>query len=223
MGKYNLSGSILILLTVALIISNLSGCIKGSEDSQYEISDLGKFIGIWVSNSSEISFFPNGTFSSTGGNGTFGIDEGKLCMQYPSKIYELSYTFHNDTTLFIEDTNGNITIYIKQNKFVGTWIGNKEIYISTRRRNMSVYITELTFTEDTVNMTTEGEKGIRNMSGTYTAEGNELIMKISFGSSPSGHQMQGGSQREYTDFSFAYYFGQGYDILYIEEVPFTKI
>ena len=104
-------------------------------------------------------------------------------MQYPSKIYELSYTFHNDTTLFLEDTNGNITIYIKQNKFVGTWIGNKEIYISTRRRNMSVYITELTFTEDTVNMTTEGEKGIRNMSGTYTAEGNELIMKISFGSS----------------------------------------
>ncbi len=130
MGKYDLSGSILILLTVALIISNLSGCIKGSEDSQYEISDLGKFIGIWVSNSSEISFFPNGTFSSTGGNGTFGIDEGKLCMQYPSKIYELSYTFHNDTTLFIEDTNGNITIYIKHNKFVGTWIGNKEIYIS---------------------------------------------------------------------------------------------
>jgi hypothetical protein len=96
-----------------------------------------------------------------------------------------------------------------EDPFEGTWTYGI-LEISYIPEVMSIYITELTFTEGATHLTLNvGNKFTKTTaSGTYETEGNELYIYLSTG----------------ITFSFAYSFDteNGNDILYLDGIKFIK-
>ncbi len=97
-----------------------------------------------------------------------------------------------------------------EDPFEGTWT-NGILEISYIPEVMSIYITELTFTGGSTQLTINvGNKTITKTtaSGTYETEGNELYIYLSTG----------------VTFSFAYNFDteNGNEILYLDGIKFIK-
>lgn len=102
-------------------------------------NDFDKLIGTWTTDNedailSSVTFYQDGTSSSSKGDGTFELSEGELITNYHDAgggIYTFDYSFSdNDNTLTLTDvTMGKIAVYTKQtsqdnndfDKFIGAW------------------------------------------------------------------------------------------------------
>ena len=68
-----------------------------------------------------------------------------------------------------------------ENYFDGTWVGSGELTMMGGRANSSV--SQLTFTEDMVELVLTSEQGIIPMNYTYTIAGDTVVLEPSFPSS----------------------------------------
>jgi len=101
-------------------------------------NDFDKLIGIWTTDDedvilSSVTFYQDGTSSSSEGNGTFELSDGELITDYydvGGGIYTFEYSFSDSgNTLTLTDvTMGKIAVYTKQtsesndfDKFIGAW------------------------------------------------------------------------------------------------------
>jgi len=71
-----------------------------------------------------------------------------------------------------QNSNGN------DNKFFGTWTGNKEISMFGGRGNNS--ISKLTFADTLVVVTLSSDRGTYSMNYSYTVNGNTLVLEPQF-------------------------------------------
>jgi len=110
-------------------------------------NDFDKFIGIWTTDDedailSSVTFYQDGTSSSSNGDGTFELSDGKLITNYHDAgggIDTFDYLFSDDdNTLTLTDvTMGKIAVYTKQtsesndfDKFIGAWGEGETILIT---------------------------------------------------------------------------------------------
>ena len=101
-------------------------------------NDFDKFIGIWTTDDedailSSVTFYQDGTSSSSNGDGAFELSDGKLITNYSDAgggRYTFDYLFSDgDNILTLTDvTMGKIAVYTKQtsgsndfDKFIGAW------------------------------------------------------------------------------------------------------
>ena len=104
-------------IVVLLIAIGLSGCLL-DEVSSFTCDN--RLLGIWKdrrTGKETIIFYPDGTWDSTGLDGTWTIEDEKLIITSGddnSVVYTYDYSFSNNNTLTLTRSNGDSTIYIKQ-------------------------------------------------------------------------------------------------------------
>ncbi len=105
-------------------------------------------------------------------------------------------------------------------KFIGTWVGNLVSTFKGRTAN----ITELTFIENTVDVTMISDRGTQTMTHTYEVEGDKLVLEAKFdnGGPPGDRQPPDGGQSSRT-ISYTYCFNEEFDVLYLDETEFIKV
>ena len=111
-----------------------------------------------------------------------------------------------------ENNNSNDETVL--NKFIGTWVGNLVSTVKGRTINM----TELTFIENTVDVTMISDRGTQTMTYIPKVEGDKLVLEAKFdnGGPPGGRQPS-------RTFTYAYSFNEEYDVLYLDGTEFIKV
>ncbi len=117
-----------------------------------------------------------------------------------------------------ENSNSNDEATLS--KFIGTWVGNLVSTFKGRTAN----ITELTFIENTVNVTMISDRGTQTMTYIPKVEGDKLVLEVKFdnGRPPASREPPDGEQPSRT-FTYAYSFNEKYDVLYLDETEFIKV
>lgn len=117
----------------------------------------------------------------------------------------------------IENNSNNEVVL---NSFIGTWSGNLVSTFKGRTAN----ITDLTFIENTVDVTMKSDRGTQIMTYIYSVKEDKLVLEAKFdnGRSPDGEQPSGGGQSS-IPISFIYSFNLEYDILYLDGSEFKKV
>ena len=116
--------------------------------------------------------------------------------------------------------NNNVKNNPILNSFIGTWSGNLISTLKGRTAN----ITDLTFIENTVDVTMNSNRGTQIMTYIYSVEGDKLILeaKLEKGRSPDGGQPPEDGQSP-IPISFVYSFNLEYNILYLDGSQFKKV
>jgi hypothetical protein len=123
----------------------------------------------------------------------------------------------------IENNNSNEEAALS--KFIGTWTGNLVSVFKGRTAN----ITELTFIENTVDVTMISDRGIQIMTYIYSVEGNKLVLEANFDNekpideeeSSEDVQLSNGELPSIS-ITFVYSFNEEYDALYVDGSEFIK-
>jgi hypothetical protein len=103
--------------------------------------------------------------------------------------------------------------------FIGTWSGNLISTFKGRTAN----ITDLTFIENTVDVTMKSDRGTQIMTYIYSVEGDKLVLEAKFdnGRSADGREPPEGGQSNIPT-SFVYSFNLEYDVLNLDSSKFIK-
>ena len=118
----------------------------------------------------------------------------------------------------IENNNSDDATIL--NSFIGTWSGNLISTFKGRTAN----ITDLTFIENTVDVTMKSDRGTQIMTYMYSVAGDKLILeaKLENGRSPDGGQRPEDGQSPIL-ISFIYSFNLEYNFLYLGGSQFKKV
>ena len=117
-----------------------------------------------------------------------------------------------------ENSNSNDEAVLS--KFIGTWVGNLVSTFKGRTAN----ITELTFIDNTIDVTMINDRGTQTMAYIPKVEGDKLVLEAEFdnGGPPGSREPPDGEQPSRT-ISYTYSFNEEYDVLYLDGTEFIKI
>jgi len=111
---------LLVLIVSIFVVNVLCGCINENKKTS-AIDIKTKFVGKWIFGSESITFYSNGTYVSTNGNGTFELKDNRLLLQDEVNLesYEFTYSFsNNNNTLTLTNlADGSLIVLIREGAY----------------------------------------------------------------------------------------------------------